>query len=213
MRFLSASRLATLAERLVSPAEWAWDGIAEHLLIPLLPCTAMPDSAIISDFPEIFAEFRGKWFSLLWRGGRDDFGAGDFHSRCDDHANTLTVVLETNGNVFGGFTQVEWANNCAFKADANLKSFLFTLKNPHNVPARRFALKTEKKDWAIGCFSNWGPQFCDIDVLHDCNANTVSFISDFGHSYANNTGLDGTTFFPGSLSFKVKEIEVFGITD
>jgi hypothetical protein len=29
-------------------------------------------STIISDFPEIFSEFRGKRFSLLWRGGRDD---------------------------------------------------------------------------------------------------------------------------------------------
>jgi hypothetical protein len=47
---------------------------------------------------------------------------------------------------FGGFTPVEWENDCTFKADASLKSFLFTLKNSHNVPARRFALKAEKKD-------------------------------------------------------------------
>jgi hypothetical protein len=47
---------------------------------------------------------------------------------------------------FGGFSPVEWENECSFKADASLKSFLFALKNPHNVPARRFALKAEKKD-------------------------------------------------------------------
>jgi hypothetical protein len=55
------------------------------------PASAPPipalDSVIISDFPEIFAEFRRKKFSLLWRGGRDGFGARDFHSRCDGHAN------------------------------------------------------------------------------------------------------------------------------
>jgi hypothetical protein len=51
--------------------------------------TLMVGSVIISDFPEIFAQFRGKRFSLLWRGGRDVFGAGDFHGRCDGHANTL----------------------------------------------------------------------------------------------------------------------------
>jgi regulator of replication initiation timing len=31
------------------------------------------DSRIISAFLEIFPGFRGKWFSLLWRGNRDGF--------------------------------------------------------------------------------------------------------------------------------------------
>jgi hypothetical protein len=64
------------------------------------------DSRIISNFPEIFAEFRK--FSLLWRGSRDGFKKEEFHRRCDDHPNTLTVILDTNGNIFGGFTPVKW---------------------------------------------------------------------------------------------------------
>jgi hypothetical protein len=74
-----------------------------------LPVTQLPllDSMIVSDFPEIFAEFGGQRFSLLWRGSRDGFGASDFHSRCDGHANTLTVILDTDGNIFSGFTPVE----------------------------------------------------------------------------------------------------------
>jgi hypothetical protein len=32
----------------------------------------------------------------------------NFHSRCDGHANTLTVILHTKGNIFGGSTPVEW---------------------------------------------------------------------------------------------------------
>jgi hypothetical protein len=39
------------------------------------------------------------------------------------------------------------------QVDPNLKTVLFTLKNPHNVPVRRFALKAEKNDWAISCSS------------------------------------------------------------
>jgi hypothetical protein len=54
--------------------------------------------------------------------------------------------LDTNGNIFGGFTPVKWDSYTGHKADPSLKSFLFTLKNPHNFPARRFALKAEKKD-------------------------------------------------------------------
>jgi hypothetical protein len=39
-------------------------------------------------------------------------------------------------------------SNC-WKADDSQESFLFTLKNPHNIPARRFALRAEKKHRAI----------------------------------------------------------------
>jgi hypothetical protein len=35
----------------------------------------------------------------------------------------------------------------------------------------------------------------------------------FGDVYTNDTGLDGATFFTGSRNFKVREIEVFEITD
>jgi hypothetical protein len=168
---------------------------------------------IISDFPPIFEEFKAKKFKLLWRGSRDDFGARDFHSRCDGHANTLVVILDTEGNIFGGFTPVEWESPKygKNKADPSLKSFVFTLKNPHNVPARRFPLKAEEKDRPIYCGSDRGPHFCDIGVLDNCNANTNNWTS-LGSSYTNDTGLDGKTFFTGLLKFQVKEIEVFEIT-
>jgi hypothetical protein len=171
------------------------------------------DSRIISDFPEIFAEFRK--FSLLWRGGRDGFKAKEFHHRCDRHANTLTVILDTKGNIFGGFTPVEWDRNSGSKADDSLKSFLFTLKNPHNIPARRFALKAEKKQRAILCCSEMGPCFgdpCDMAVRDNCNADTWSDTS-LGWCYTNDTGLSMFVVFTGSDNFQVKEIEVFGITD
>jgi hypothetical protein len=175
---------------------------------------------IVPDFPDIFAEFRGKRFLLLWRGGRDGFGARDFHSPSDGHANTLTVILDTDGSVFGGFTPVEWesriwdgkwADMC--KAHESLKSFLFTLKNPHNVPARRFALKAKKRNLAICCCSGFGPNFCDIGIYDNCNASTRNFTCRFGIWYSNDTGLGGRTLFTVSETFKVKDIEVFEITD
>jgi hypothetical protein len=191
--------------------------------IPAQTTPPARDSVIMSDLPEIFAEFRGQRFSLLWRGGRDGFGARDFHNRCDGHPNTLTVILDTNGNIFGGFTPVQWEsrdlngksgkeNNC-YKADPSLKSFVFTLKNPHNIAARIFALKAESADKAIWSDGYWGPIFGnEIGVSNDCNANTRSFISDFGCHYTNNTGLNGKTVFTSSGTFQVKEIEVFEIT-
>jgi hypothetical protein len=49
-------------------------------------------------------------------------------------------------------------------------------------------------------------------VSDNCNANTSS-CTNLGLAYTNDTGLDGRTVFTGSLYFKVKEIEVFEITD
>jgi hypothetical protein len=48
---------------------------------------------------------------------------------------------------------VEWESPFTDRDDPGLKSFLFPLKNPHDSPPRKFALKTEKKDRAIECDS------------------------------------------------------------
>jgi hypothetical protein len=195
------------------PQESVWAGVPRLVQLLAFPAPAGFASLIVSQFPGLFAEFDGKRFALLWRGSRDGFGASDFHGRCDGHANTLTIIEDTKGNIFGGFTPVEWESGFKLKADPSLNCFLFTLKNPHNFPARKFALKAAKKDEAIYCNSSCGPHFRDIGLSDNCNANTDSGTSSFGRTYANDAGLAGATFFTGSERFKVKEIEVFEITD
>jgi hypothetical protein len=46
-------------------------------------------------------------FNLVWRGSLDGFGAKEFRSRCDGHANTLTLIRDASGNIFGSFAPVE----------------------------------------------------------------------------------------------------------
>jgi hypothetical protein len=214
--FLSEDGLSLLEEHFGIPPESLWQCAAERITHPPL------NSRIISEFPDIFAEFRKKQFSLLWRGSRDGFKVKEFHRRCDRHGNTLTVILDTNGNVFGGFTPLEWESrvwngksgkddNC-IKTDGSCQSFVFTLKNPHDISARKFALKFEMKHQAIICDSKRGPHFGDIGIREDCNTAFVNATS-LGTSYTNDTGLGGKGFFTGELNFKVKEIEVFEITD
>jgi hypothetical protein len=174
---------------------------------------SFPISCIVSDFPAIFEEFRGKHFKILWRGSRDGFDVSEFHRRCDGHTNTLTVILDTKGNIFGGFTPVEWESRSGFKGDDSLRSFLFTLKNSHNIPARRFVLKPENRDFAIECYSDYGPYFgsgADICVSDKCNVN-ADIYSSFGYTYKNDSGVEGEKLFAGSRNFEVKEIEVFEI--
>jgi hypothetical protein len=67
-----------------------------------------------------------------------------FHRRYDGRANTLTLISKSDGNVFGGFTPVKWENDCCYKGDDSLHSFLFMLRNLHGVPPRKFALKAGK---------------------------------------------------------------------
>jgi hypothetical protein len=94
------------------------------------------------------------------------------------------VILDTEGNIFGGFTPVEWESrvwnrkagdeNNYRKVDDSQRSFLFTLKNPHNIPARRFALNAGMKHKAVWCNCRYGPCFGGIDVSDHCNANTLN---------------------------------------
>jgi hypothetical protein len=135
----------------VAPDDALWAGVLD--LVRRALC--LPDhrpllapagfaSLIVSDFPALFTEFRGKRLTLLWRDSRDDFRAPDFHVRCDGHAPTLTLIQDTKGNIFAGFTPVEWESPAwprKSKADPSLKSFLFTLKNPHNFPAWNICAK------------------------------------------------------------------------
>jgi hypothetical protein len=184
------------------------------------------ESLIVGEYPALFEEFRAKRWVLLWRGSRDSFTSGEFHRRCDGRANTLTLILDTKGNIFGGFTPVEWESrewngkggneNNLFKGDDSLRSFLFTLRNPHGVPPRKLALTAERKQRAIQCDSALGPVFGDCIYVNDnCNANRRS-CTRFGtrwsdRVYANDTAFGN--FLTGAGEFTVKEIEVFEIAD
>jgi hypothetical protein len=200
----------------------SWLAVADRLLHPPPPPAREKDSLIVSDFPPLFEDFRGKRFSLLWRGSRDGFSAREFHLRCDGRANTLTVIADTDGNVFGGFTPVKWESSAPgeecghYKGDDSGRSFLFTLRNPHGVPPRKFALKAEKKEHGICVYSADCAVFgWDIVVSDSCNANRDS-LTCIGtrwrdRVYANDTAFE--YFLTGAEEFTVKEIEVFEIAD
>jgi hypothetical protein len=136
----------------------------------------------------------------------------DFHARCDGSAGTLTVILDLDGNVFGGFTPVEWSERLAYRKK---RSWLFMLKNPHNIPGQRFDQTSGHYPRLIAIRWNpyAGPDFGDIYISDGCNEKADSGTYNFGTVYLNNIGMDGMTFFTGSARFTVKEIEVFKICD
>jgi hypothetical protein len=104
---------------------------------------------------------------LLWQGSRDGFGAREFHRRCDGHANTLTVIEDTAGNVFGGFTPIAWESPPfpSRRCDAGRKSFRFMARNPRGDSLERFGLIESRKDSAVTVWSKSGPCFGEADVV------------------------------------------------
>jgi hypothetical protein len=188
----------------------------------------MLGSAILSVFPDVLQEFRGNRFSLLWRGSGSDFSVGDFHQCCDGHWNTLTIIADMNWNVFGGFAVPPWeprAWNRGFEADDNrsksdpyAESFLFSIRNPYNLPPTKFPIIPEKAGFAIRCDITKGPCFGadhwgDLSIYDRCGGNNTSHTRGFGATYNNTSQMDGRTFFTGTEHFMVREIEVFVITD
>jgi hypothetical protein len=170
------------------------------------------ESVIVKDYPKILKEFEGKTWKLLYRGSRDGFRASNFHSKCDNETNTLTLIETTKGFIFGGFTPIAWDCSNTNKPDSSGQSFLFSLKNSRNSEPRKFMLASGAN--AVYCRSLYGPCFSsngDIGVFDNCNTST-SNCTNFGSSYVNDTGIDGKLVFTGAYNFTVKEIEVFRIT-
>jgi hypothetical protein len=84
-------------------------------------------------------------------------------------------VRDTNGNIFGGFTPVKWESYkganpgiAKLKPDPSLRSFLFTLKNPHGLPPTTFKLLEASYDAAIGCNAFRGPIFQNLRIADNC---------------------------------------------
>ncbi len=167
------------------------------------------------------SEFESKSFTLLWRGSRDGFRISKFHRRCDGKPNTLTLIKNILGNVFGGYTAVPWSSPSSVTdvtTHSDTTAFLFSLKNPSNNPLK---LKVIEPQNAVSHDLTWGPVF----GRHDLNGRDLSFYS-FESSINENRmnfksyespdgkkGAEGGRYVLGGLTnhYRTAEIEVFQI--
>jgi hypothetical protein len=149
---------------------------------------------------------KDKWI-LIYRGTRDGFGAADFHSKCDGHSNTLTL-LKAHGSsyIFGGFTSIEWDSSFLPKTDPS--AFLFSLYNKDNQPCKMKQINTTK---SIICHSGYGPIFGSGNDIRICDsANTrAGSGSKLGHSYEHPQPGQGHSYLAGSDPFQLSEFEVY----
>ena len=152
-------------------------------------------------------------WSLLYRATRDDFGGRDFHSKCDGHSNTLTILKAKQSEfIFGGYTTASWDSSGEWKSDPN--ALIFSLTNKDNKPLK-MNVDPNYHQYGIFCNSEYGPTFgYGHDVFIGINANTTSSsYSNLGKCYKHPQYAIGTnkadTFLAGSHKFQLDEIEVY----
>ena len=75
-------------------------------------------------------------FELLYRGSRDGMAAADFHRLCDGKNDTISVIKDSKGDVFGGFADKAWSMQSQWVKSE--KSFLFSLKSSLGKEAVKF---------------------------------------------------------------------------
>lgn len=73
-------------------------------------------------------------WKLIYRASQDGFGSHDFHTKCDEHKQTLTILRDKkSGFVFGGYTHETWSSS-GYKWDPG--AFIFILTNIENKPCK-----------------------------------------------------------------------------
>ena len=150
-----------------------------------------------------------KW-TLLYRASEHGFEVKDFHSKCDNKSNTLTLIKPHGSpNIFGGFTSASWDSISGYKTDCS--AFIFSLVNKDQKPLK---MRVSKPESAIYCCSSYGPLFggYDIYIANRSDSNTDSY-PNLGHSYSHPQyaylSVQAQHFLAGASNFQVGDIEVY----
>jgi hypothetical protein len=110
---------------------------------------------------------------LLYKVTRDGFGASSFHSKCDEKANTVTIIKTNNNYVFGAYTSAAWSSYAGWVSDS--AAFIFSLRRNGVSYSDKFGVIN--LPYAIYSLSNYGPTFgggTDIFLADNSNVSTGS---------------------------------------
>ncbi|XP_053403855.1 interferon-induced protein 44-like [Mercenaria mercenaria] len=163
---------------------------------------------------ERFIQAGPKDFTLLYSFTRNGADSAIFHQVCDNNGPTVTVIYNTSGTVYGGYTEISWRSDSGtYYRDEH--AFLFRLQQNETYAPMKFPVK--KPDSAIYNYNSYGPTFGGHD-LHtfsgkpsDQNGQyTTNATYSFGHSY------DMCGISTEQLTNNVKtitELEVYSVTD
>ena len=131
-----------------------------------------------------------------------------FHSKCNNHVNTLTLIQTNKSYIFAGYTSQTWNNNNTFyKNDSN--AFIISLINNNNE-----SFRLDINNISILCSNLCGPSFSysnyknnkvfRSNLINGCNSKYYKINNKL--LLNNNNNNNGQSFY---FKFKIIEIETF----
>jgi len=141
---------------------------------------------------------------VLYTASKDGDSAKNFHRACDGKGPTIVIAETKSGNVFGGYTDQNWAH-AGWRSSET--SFLFSLR----PKMKKYGIRDGKQRKAI--FAGDGPIFGG-DVAHNLRidatnplSNRISFVDD-GQTYAIPSGY---VLNDGVKNFQLKDYVVLQV--
>ena len=139
-------------------------------------------------------------YNLLFFSKTDGDKAATFHKKCDKAKRSLVLIMDNDGNRFGGFTMRSWSGKNIQKKDE--KAFVFSVDKNKIFPIL-------PDEVAIGCYPTFGPIFfgCQIRVYDNFfNKGGSTYLK--GLNYATEEDYELTN---GKQAYGIKELEVYEI--
>ncbi|XP_069110335.1 interferon-induced protein 44-like isoform X1 [Argopecten irradians] len=160
---------------------------------------------------EEFIGESSKCFTKLYSAKENGFDAGVFHQKCDNRGPTLTVISDTEGHVYGGYTSVSWQS--AFIPQVyDRDAFLFYRDNGSVQNMEKFSVR--KCESAIAYDQTSGPIFGSEPDLGVFTGNVTR--THDGTPHAVSLKFKGASYMMPSyplLDLEVEDIVVYSVTD
>jgi len=183
-------------------------------LCNIIDSNILNESKREEEFIKKLNEWTGyKKMELIYRGTKNGMTSSEFHNKCDNKGESITLIKNEKGNIFGGYASIPWTSPSKGTYYSAPESFIFTLSNIYNTEPTKFPSKNDQQE--VRHSSGHGPIFGggskDLGVYGDI-LNRGGW-SNFPNTYPDVLG-KGKSIFTGDsniTNFKIKEIEVFKI--
>ena len=145
-------------------------------------------------------------FNLIFSSYRDNGTSKSFHENCDGISPTITIVMDTSGNKFGGYTtssRRQPSTGASYARDTD--AFIFNLsKKLKHVQPDKFGKNSIYRN------NSYGPTFGNNNLRIDdnCTSNSNSYTNVSEDYKTDNKNLLNNT---GNSSFQVSYYEVYRV--
>ena len=119
---------------------------------------------------------------LLFRGTKDGMSADVFHNKYNNKGQTITLIKNEKGYIFGGFASIDWASCGGWRSSPN--NFLFTLMNKYEIAPTKFP--NTDTNYSMYDYYTCGPYFGSAPDIYINFPNNIS--TSFPASYNDVTG-------------------------